>query len=142
MLTEVDRCSIPKERFPEYETRLAYAKALKNAPRGRRSGTKAQAIIDDTARALGDENPPKLRTVQGYVRVLRASGGDAKFLISLHTVSRRRALRTAQPIVRIMVECPRQAYLIERKRGVEGKSGTGRVELGGGREDKKKKREE
>src|SRR3546814_5131791 len=97
MLTEVDRCSIPKERFPEYETRLAYAKALKNAPRGRRSGTKAQAIIDDTAHALGDENPPKLRTVQGYVRVLRASGGDAKFLISLHTVSRRRALRTAQP---------------------------------------------
>src|SRR3546814_1454828 len=85
-LTEVDLLAIPKERFPEYETRLAYAKALKNAPRGRRSGTKAQAIIDDTARALGDENPPKLRTVQGYVRVLRASGGDAKFLISLHTV--------------------------------------------------------
>src|SRR3546814_3199930 len=46
-LTEVDLLAIPKERFPEYETRLAYAKALKNAPRGRRSGTKAQAIIDD-----------------------------------------------------------------------------------------------
>src|SRR3546814_4248022 len=36
-LTAVHLLAIPTERFPEYEKRLAYAKALKNAPRGRRS---------------------------------------------------------------------------------------------------------
>jgi putative transposase len=111
-LAKVHPLGLSDERRGKWERDLAYAKAIRTAPHGSKTGDRAQAIIDATARAIGDRKPPSLRKIQNDLRVLRLAGDDERFLISKWSGNRESALRLPEPEVDLMLQALKRHYLI------------------------------
>lgn len=94
---------IPEKYKKIVERRIAYALALRDAPRGHRSGPAFEKIRLETAERLGDKSPPSARMIRQWLARLISCDHDPSALLPHHAAPRQRA-RRLNPLISHTVE--------------------------------------
>lgn len=106
---------IPDKHKFVIDRRLAYALALRDVPRGQRSGPNLEAYLDEVAKRRGDVKRPGARVIRAWLTRLIDADYDPTVLLPHHAVPRRRE-RKLDPIFVEMIEWAIDNFYLNRNR--------------------------